>query len=244
MNILKILNKKIYIVFVFLFTFMLFGCDKVIATEKEIDADTEEIIEEEINITNNIEEENVESPVEEESYEWEKYKILLSDEEYAAFQRFIPLFENNMEFYCFPIEQKCNFRNIKEQFEVDNYSLVSFTVIDMDNNGEEELVIKTSMGPGMTFVISEIDNEFYGSYYSSRELNNLQKNGNFIGSGAADSSYFSHIDISKNGFETVVFAERKGWGEDANWTEDYYNQFMKDNYSNAVDWYELNIYIE
>ncbi len=142
------------------------------------------------------------------------------------------------------IDKECSFRSLKDYFQVDNYLIKDFSLIDMDGNGEKEIVLSTSLGPGMTVVIAKISEEYYGSYYSSREMNNLQENGLFIGSGGASNQYFSKLFISKDGFETKIYEEKSGWGEEANWTEEYYEQFMQDNYSNPVEWNVINIMIQ
>ena len=176
-------------------------------------------------------------------YAWEDFKEKISEEEYYALIKYIPLFDENKEFYCFPLEKKCSLQSLKTLFEVDNYWVWDFSLIDMDGNEEMEIVITTSLGPGITFVISEIDDEYYGSYYSSREMSNLQKNGTFVGSGSASNQKFSKLSITKEGFETRIFEEKSGWGDESNWTEDYYEQFMEENYSDPIEWNRLNLEI-
>lgn len=229
--------KKEIAFFMIIFLLSTAGC--VVGNDSEANTDPYST-----NVTNDIdirEEDNIFQGDNDNS--WEDFKEKISEEEYYALIKYIPLFDENKEFYCFPLEKKCSLQSLKTLFEVDNYWVWDFSLIDMDGNEEMEIVITTSLGPGITFVISEIDDEYYGSYYSSREMSNLHKNGTFVGSGSASNQKFSKLSITKEGFETRIFEEKSGWGDESNWTEDYYEQFMEENYSDPIEWNRLNLEI-
>ena len=178
------------------------------------------------------------------SFDWEQYKDSMDERQFSSLSKYISLFEEDKTFYYYQIEKECSLSDLKESFEIDNYTVQNFTLVDMNDDGEEELIANFDLGPGLTFVFTIIDEKYYGSFFSAREMRELQANGNFSASGGAADTYFCKLNISKEKMESVSFAEKHGWGEECNWTEQEYEDFMKENYSNPAKFWDLNIQID
>ena len=178
------------------------------------------------------------------SFDWEQYKDSMDERQFSSLSKYISLFEEDKTVYYYQIEKECSLSDLKESFEIDNYTVQNFTLVDMNDDGEEELIANFDLGPGLTFVFTIIDEKYYGSFFSAREMRELQANGNFSASGGAADTYFCKLYISKEKMESVSFAEKHGWGEECNWTEQEYEDFMKENYSNPAKFWDLNIQID
>ncbi len=178
------------------------------------------------------------------SFDWEQYKGSMDERQFSSLSKYISLFEEDKPFYYYQIEKECSLSDLKESFEIDNYTVQNFTLVDMNDDGEEELIANFDLGPGLTFVFTIIDEKYYGSFFSAREMRELQANGNFSASGGAADTYFCKLYISKEKMESVSWAEKHGWGEECNWTEQEYEDFIKENYSNPAKFWDLNIQID
>ena len=225
MSILKIMSKIFVFVLFLLWSFQMAACNSV-GDKVDLNSDSNispNTIDNEVTI--NESDNEIKDIYEEEN--------VLGNSEHLELSEYVPLLEGEKTFYCFFLEDDCN---LNESFEED-FSLIDYALVDMDLDGNEELLIETNLGPGMTFVITIIDGEYYGSYYSGRELAELQKNGNFIGSGGAADTYFCRMNkITKDGIEIIHFAEKTGWGEECNWSDGLYEEFLQVNYSDPVEW--------
>ena len=168
----------------------------------------------------------------------------MDEKQFSSLSKYISLFEDNNKFYYYPENDECSLSGLKEIFETDSFIVRNFSLVDMNDDGEEELIANFDLGPGLTFVFTIIDENYYGSFFSAREMEDLQANGNFWASGGAADTYFCKLNISKEKMESVSFAEKHGWGEECNWTEQEYEDFMKENYSNPAKFWDLNIQID
>ena len=173
---------------------------------------------------------------------WDDLRSSIGEEQFKEFERYLPLFTDKKKFYSFAQKDYCSFEDIKEAGEP--YTIDSFALADMDGNGEAELILQCGIGPGETYVISIIDDEYYATFFGAREMHDLQTDGKFIGSGGAADTYFCKLDISKEKIESVSFAEKHNGDEDGDWTESEYEDFMKENYSDPAKFWDLNIQID
>ena len=174
---------------------------------------------------------------------WEEYQGILGDKKYKEFQRYIPLLEGKKSFFESDTKESKTLFDYLSQYEEEEYLVLEYTLIDMDRDGNDELLLATYIGPGFTMVIKEIDDEFYTSLFGAREMSNIQKNGKYIGSGGKGRVHFCQLEISKEDMKSIQFAERYGVDDPNRWSDEFTYYFMKENYSNPADWYELNLLI-
>ena len=126
----------------------------------------------------------------------------------------------------------------------ETFTITDLALADMDGNGEDELILYSDYGPGMTFVITMIDSKYYGSFFSAREMTDIQNNGSFIGSGGDGRESFNQLEISKENMVAVSFAQKPGIDEEEQWTDEYYENFLNENYSDDVIAWKINFVVE
>lgn len=89
---------------------------------------------------------------------------------------------------------------LKELKIVENQTaeVEKYAYVDMDNDGVEELVIYTTSDYG-AYVILHYENEkVYGYKIGVRSLENLKKDGSFMGSSGANSTEYLRMSFDKN----------------------------------------------
>ena len=114
----------------------------------------------------------------------------------------------------------------------------------MNGDGNDELILYTDFGPGATFVISTIDDKYFGLFFTAREMRDIQNNGFYIGSGGGGREYFYKLVISEENMESVAFEEKPGSDEENQWTDEYYENYLNDNYSDPASKWELDYRVE
>ena len=84
-----------------------------------------------------------------------------------------------------------------------------------------------------------------GKYVIFSEMNIPDEvNGSFIGSGGEGREYFNKLEISEEKMESVTFDQKPGSDEENQWTDEYYENYLKENFSDpALEW-ELNYRVE
>ena len=174
---------------------------------------------------------------------WENLKGNMSDDEYSSLEKYIPLFEDNEKFYFFAVKEERSFKDLANELD-ETFTITDLALVDMDGNGVDELILYSDYGPGMTFVITMIDSEYYGSFFSAREMTDIQNNGAFIGSGGDGRESFNQLEISKENMVAVSFAQKPGIDEEEQWTDEYYENFLNENYADDVIAWKINFVVE
>jgi len=226
MSILKNMNR--WICYVCL-SVLLCGCSLKNAEKQEVLA---------------LNEKNENTYVEKCSYIWDEYRTMLKDDKYSSLEAYISLFDEDEEFYLIRLHKYASLSSLDDLFEESGYRISDFSIIDMNDDGIDELIIRATIGPGFTFVFSKIDDRFYASFFSAREMLDLQRDGRYIGSGGAGCTYFCRLEISESEMESVCFEMRDNNSSDNNWTDEYLNEYLEENYSDPAEWYEINYVVE
>ena len=174
---------------------------------------------------------------------WEDFEEIIGEDKYSSLQKFIPLFDENETFYFYPDNKERSFRDFMDDNE-GAWTISNFSLVDMNDDGNDELILYTDFGPGATFVISINDDKYYGKFFTAREMRDIQNNGSFIGSGGEGREYFNKMEISEEKMEYVTFDQKPGSDEENQWTDEYYENYLKENFSDpALEW-ELNYRVE
>ena len=174
---------------------------------------------------------------------WDSFKGKMSDDQYLSLQKFTPLFDENENFYFYPDGEDRSFKEFVNYNE-GTWTVSDFSLVDMDGDENDELILYTDFGPGSTFVISVIDERYYGMFFTAREMRDIQNNGYYIGNGGSGREYFNKLEISKEKMEPVTFEQKPGDDEENRWTEEYYEKFLKENYSDPATKWELKYVVE
>lgn len=186
---------------------------------------------------------------------WAYYQSVLSQEEYASLEKYIPILNEKEPFVCFDMENEEitleeYFYGLSDEITIDTEMIYRFAVVDLDADETKEFILYTALGGGRYLILSEQEETIYGFSYSVREFQNLQTDGKFMGSGGAADTYFYTLDIHDDGVVENCFGEYHGeLDEQGNYsyrfvvngveTEDY-EAWFRDNYSAPVVWYEAN----
>ena len=154
-------------------------------------------------------------------------------------------------------QEAVNIGNIEKAFtssEDITGEVTGFTIVDMDGDGENEIVLSISTGPvdeGFE-VLHYQDGIVYGYHFWYRALEDLKEDGTFTGSGGASSSSINRIVFLEKGYAVdTLYESRSQYGTDGVneiqyykngevCSEEEFNDALNRQYEKAsVTWYKL-----
>ena len=103
----------------------------------------------------------------------------------------------------------------------ENIVIEKTTFVDLDSDGNNELVALTKSNYGAYIILRHENNIVYVYTISIRSLNNLKEDGTFIGNNGSQSYAYMKLSFNKNLYETKILAE-------VNETENIYKINEKD----------------
>lgn len=103
----------------------------------------------------------------------------------------------------------------------ENIVIEKTTFVDLDSDGNNELVALTKSNYGAYIILRHENNMVYVYTISIRSLNNLKEDGTFIGNNGVQSYAYMKLSFNKNLYETKILAE-------VNKTENIYKINEKD----------------
>ena len=103
----------------------------------------------------------------------------------------------------------------------ENIVIEKTTFVDLDSDGNNELVALTKSNFGAYIILRYENNMVYVYAISIRSLNNLKEDGTFIGNNGVQSYAYMKLSFNKNLYETKILAE-------VNETENIYKINEKD----------------
>ena len=103
----------------------------------------------------------------------------------------------------------------------ENIVIEKTTFVDLDSDGNNELVALTKSNFGAYIILRYENNMVYVYTISIRSLNNLKEDGTFIGNNGSQSYAYMKLSFNKNLYETKILAE-------VNETENIYKINEKD----------------
>ena len=103
----------------------------------------------------------------------------------------------------------------------ENIEIEKRTFVDLDSDGNNELVALTKSNYGAYIILRHENNMVYVYTISIRSLNNLKEDGTFIGNNGSQSYAYMKLSFNKNSYESKILAE-------VNETENIYKINEKD----------------
>ena len=103
----------------------------------------------------------------------------------------------------------------------ENIVIEKTTFVDLDSDGNNELVALTKSNYGAYIILRHENNMVYVYTISIRSLNNLKEDGTFIGNNGVQSYAYMKLSFNKNSYESKILAE-------VNETENIYKINEKD----------------
>ena len=103
----------------------------------------------------------------------------------------------------------------------ENIVIEKRTFVDLDSDGNNELVALTKSNYGAYIILRHENNMVYVYTINIRSLNNLKEDGTFIGNNGSQSYAYMKLSFNKNLYETKILAE-------VNETENIYKINEKD----------------
>ena len=103
----------------------------------------------------------------------------------------------------------------------ENIVIEKRTFVDLDSDGNNELVALTKSNYGAYIILRHENNMVYVYTISIRSLNNLKEDGTFIGNNGSQSYTYMKLSFNKNLYESKILAE-------VNETENIYKINEKD----------------
>ena len=103
----------------------------------------------------------------------------------------------------------------------ENIVIEKTTFVDLDSDGNNELVALTKSNYGAYIILRHENNMVYVYTINIRSLNNLKEDGTFIGNNGVQSYAYMKLSFNKNSYESKILAE-------VNETENIYKINEKD----------------
>ena len=103
----------------------------------------------------------------------------------------------------------------------ENIVIEKTTFVDLDSDGNNELVALTKSNYGAYIILRHENNMVYVYTINIRSLNNLKEDGTFIGNNGSQSYAYMKLSFNKNSYESKILAE-------VNETENIYKINEKD----------------
>ena len=89
----------------------------------------------------------------------------------------------------------------------ENIEIEKTTFVDLDSDGNNELVALTKSNYGAYIILRHENNMVYVYTISIRSLNNLKEDGTFIGNNGSQSYAYMKLSFNKNSYESKILAE-------------------------------------
>ena len=89
----------------------------------------------------------------------------------------------------------------------ENIVIEKTTFVDLDSDGNNELVALTKSNYGAYIILRHENNMVYVYTISIRSLNNLKEDGTFIGNNGSQSYAYMKLSFNKNSYESKILAE-------------------------------------
>lgn len=89
----------------------------------------------------------------------------------------------------------------------ENIEIEKTTFVDLDSDGNNELVALTKSNFGAYIILRYENNMVYVYTINIRSLNNLKEDGTFIGNNGAQSYAYMKLSFNKNLYESKILAE-------------------------------------
>ena len=89
----------------------------------------------------------------------------------------------------------------------ENIVIEKTTFVDLDSDGNNELVALTKSNYGAYIILRHENNMVYVYTISIRSLNNLKEDGTFIGNNGVQSYAYMKLSFNKNLYESKILAE-------------------------------------
>ena len=89
----------------------------------------------------------------------------------------------------------------------ENIVIEKTTFVDLDSDGNNELVALTKSNYGAYIILRHENNMVYVYMINIRSLNNLKEDGTFIGNNGSQSYSYMKLSFNKNSYESKILAE-------------------------------------
>ena len=89
----------------------------------------------------------------------------------------------------------------------ENIEIEKRTFVDLDSDGNNELVALTKSNYGAYIILRHENNMVYVYTINIRSLNNLKEDGTFIGNNGSQSYAYMKLSFNKNSYESKILAE-------------------------------------
>ena len=89
----------------------------------------------------------------------------------------------------------------------ENIVIEKTTFVDLDSDGNNELVALTKSNYGAYIILRHENNMVYVYTINIRSLNNLKEDGTFIGNNGSQSYSYMKLSFNKNSYESKILAE-------------------------------------
>ena len=89
----------------------------------------------------------------------------------------------------------------------ENIVIEKTTFVDLDSDGNNELVALTKSNYGAYIILRHENNMVYVYTINIRSLNNLKEDGTFIGNNGSQSYAYMKLSFNKNSYESKILAE-------------------------------------
>lgn len=158
--------------------------------------------------------------------DWEAYRKILSDEDYAALQGYFPVLtegalftwtdiarpdEDEVEEHTVTLAEFGHMLNddpwlssYGSSYGSDELWLDSLTLCDVDRDGNKELILCFENQWGIFLILKEENGTYYGTYTVFRGFEVLQTNGVYVGSDGAEDNYFLQMYFEDGVFYEIV----------------------------------------
>lgn len=161
--------------------------------------------------------------------DWEAYQMVLSEEDYAALQGYLPVLRDETEFiwtigpyyYGDEVDKRTvtldEFRYVLNNElwgggdDPDDLWLNSIALCDLDRDGNKELILRLENITGHYLILKQEEGTYYGKDKMYRAFEELQTNGIYIGSGGAATVYYYQMYFEEGEFGEVLLGYMD-WG--------------------------------
>ena len=158
--------------------------------------------------------------------DFSSYERELTPEDWEALSAFFPVLTEGESFLAAPCPESGKTAEATEALRLETffpstvseaaqnpeeYSLASFSLCDLDGDGNLELILWSNDWGGWYLALFRGQNGFYGTYMPVRWFEMLQTNGVFVGSGGAATSYYQRL-FFENGIFRAELLGNTDWG--------------------------------
>ena len=163
----------------------------------------------------------LEDAVELTDIDWEAFQTVMSAEEYAALQEYLPVLAGQETFLWSEEEDRwpkggapepyaADIETVREVLAGEDALLVlGVGPLDLDGDGTMELALYLGNRGGHNLILHQEDGAFYGTDRTIRAFNALEKNGRYSTSGGANWGDVCVMDCQGGVFTEVVLGRRR-----------------------------------